>query len=190
MEQVNQDALLLRDTAQGDKAAFAKLLAAHLPAILAFIRRYIRDSALAEDLAQETFTRVWQHAARWQPREVSPRSWIYKIAYHLCMDELRRRKPLDIEAHEPIESQGPEQHLMNERQSDHLHTAMNLLPERQRTALYLCAWQGLGNKEAAAILAISVEALESLLARARRQLKDYFTRLESEHYALHTNLGN
>lgn len=190
MEQVNHDAQLLRASAQGDKEAFARLLGANLPAILAFIRRYIRDSALTEDIAQETFTRVWQHAGSWQQREVSPRSWIYKIAYNLCMDELRRHRPLDFEAQEPVETACPEQHLIAARQTEHLRSAMESLPERQRTALYLCAWQGLGNKEAAAVLAISVEALESLLARARRQLRDYLIHLEGEHHEPHTRLRN
>ena len=60
---------------------------------------------------------------------------------------------------------------MDDFRQKQLKVAMGQLPERQRTALYLCTYQGLSNKEAAATLAVSVEALESLLSRARRQLR-------------------
>lgn len=172
----------LQQIAQGDHQAFAQLLAAHLPAVLAFIKRYIKEHAQAEDIAQETFTRVWQHAGQWQPRDTSARSWIFRIAYHLCIDVLRRQKPTTDETDVLVELHSPEHALIAHNQQQHLQIAMQALPERQRTALYLCAYQGLSNKEAASILDIGIEALESLLARARRTLRDYFSKLEGEHH--------
>ncbi|MEJ2360730.1 MAG: sigma-70 family RNA polymerase sigma factor [Gammaproteobacteria bacterium] len=164
--------------AKGDKQAFSQLLAEFLPVLLAFIRRYIHEPAQAEDIAQETFLRVWQRAADWQPGEHTPRSWIYRIALNLCIDNLRRQKPTSDALHALVDSHSAEQHAIAQNQHQHLHAAITQLPERQRTALYLCAFQGLSNKEAAAIMKIGVDALESLLARARRTLRQYFADLE------------
>lgn len=166
--------------ARGDKLAFAQLLDELLPYLLGFIRRYIKDNAQAEDIAQETFLRVWQRAKDWQARDLSPRSWIYRIAFNLCIDNLRRQKPTTDAIDELVDDASPEHHVIKQNQHRHLQDAIAGLPERQRTALYLCAFQGLSNKEAAVIMKIGVDALESLLARARRALKNYFDTLEGK----------
>ena len=70
-----------------------------------------------------------------------------------------------------IDSHGPEETVSNQAQSRRLVIALAALPERQRTALTLCAYHGLSNKEAAVVMDINVEALESLLSRARRKLR-------------------
>lgn len=171
---------LFQRIAQGDKHAFAQLLSTYLPSLLAFIKRYIKEPAQAEDIAQETCLRVWQRAADWQAREHSPRSWIYRIAFNLCIDAIRRQKASTDDVQQLIDTRSPEQDVIAQNQQQHLHGAIARLPERQRTALYLCAFQGLTNKEAAAIMKLSVDALESLLARARRSLRDYFDTLEAE----------
>lgn len=172
----------LQQIAQGDKHAFAQLLAASLPSLLCFIKRYVKEPAQTEDIAQETFLRVWQRAGDWQPREYSPRSWIYRIAYNLCIDAIRKQKPTTDELEDLIAPHSPERDVIEQNQHRHLYTAMERLPERQRTALYLCAFQGLSNKEAAAIMTLGVDALESLLARARRSLRHYFASLEGEQH--------
>jgi RNA polymerase sigma-70 factor (ECF subfamily) len=174
------EAQQLKQIAQGDSTAFAQLLAACLPSLLAFIKRFIPEHAQAEDIAQETFLRVWQHAGRWQQRDITPRSWIFRIAYNLCIDNIRKHKPTTDALEDLIEPHSPEVSIIESNQHQHLRTAMDALPERQRTALYLCAYQGLSNKEAATIMEIGVAALESLLARARRSLREYFASLEGE----------
>lgn len=168
--------------ARGDRQAFSELLDTLLPTLLVFIRRYVHEASQAEDIAQETFLRVWQRAADWQPREHSPRSWIYRIALNLCIDSLRRQKNTTDSLDELIDGQSPEYDTIAQNQHQHLHTAIAQLPERQRTALYLCAFQGLSNKEAAAIMNLGVDALESLLSRARRSIRQYFANLEGEYH--------
>jgi len=180
MDPAADDIRLFRRIARGDKSAFAQLLTAYLPSLLGFIRRYIRETAQAEDIAQETFLRVWLRAADWKQGEHSPRSWIYRIAFNLCIDALRRQKPGSNNLDALIDPATPEQDAISLSQHRHLHEAIARLPERQRTALYLCAFQDLSNKEAAAIMKLGVEALESLLARARRNLRNYFTELEAD----------
>ena len=182
MEQHSNDARWLRQIAQGDKDAFAELLCAHLSSLLAFVKRFVPEQAEAEDITQEVFTRIWEHADRWQQREQSPRSWFFKIAYNLCIDFLRKQKDTTDTLDTLISPDTPEQALHVSQDKTLMNNAMDTLPERQRTALYLCAYQGLSNKEAASIMAISTEALESLLARGRRTLRNYFQNLEGAHY--------
>ena len=141
----------------------------HLSAIVDFAGRYVGQKSDAEDIAQDTFLRVWHKASSWRSEGASLRSWLYRIAYNLCIDNLRRRRyDMDIDEMElQIDSHGPEETVSNQAQSRRLVIALAALPERQRTALTLCAYHGLSNKEAAVVMDINVEALESLLSRRK-----------------------
>jgi RNA polymerase sigma-70 factor (ECF subfamily) len=174
-DKVMEDTALMTAIASGDRDAFNLFLSRHLSAVVQFIRRYLPSQADAEDIAQETFFRVWQKAASWQPQGYSPRSWLYRIAYHLCIDEIRRRPQHEPASEMTIDqpSNNPETAIEKDSDLNRLAHLLSLLPERQRTALSLCALQGLSNQEAATVMEISVEALESLLARGRRQLRSH-----------------
>lgn len=173
MPELEDDKLIAR-IAAGDKPSFAAFLSRHLTSVVKFAARYTGNRADAEDIAQDTFTRIWQHAADWQPRGVTPRAWMYRISYNLCIDFLRKQRPTT--SAEIIEfpagpGDDPELQYVSGRQDQRLQQALTTLPQRQLTALTLCVWQGLSNKEAAACMDIKVDALESLLSRARRKLK-------------------
>lgn len=167
----------------GDKQAFQQFLLRHLKNIMRFVTRYTGKHD-AEDIAQEAFTRVWTHAGTWKDQGVSPVSWLYRVSYNLSMDHLRRRKPAESED-AIAELAGnvqmePEQQAINNSQEKLLQQALSFLPERQYTALTLCAWQGLSNRDASSIMGISVDALESLLSRARRSLKQLLTETKGQ----------
>ena len=74
---------------QGDVAAFAELVARHEKRLWNFVRRFVADSATAEDLLQEIFLRVVRNAAEWQP-SAKFATWLYTIARNLCTDNARR----------------------------------------------------------------------------------------------------
>lgn len=181
-EENNGDAIsdisLMASIAKEDRHAFNIFLSRHLSAVVQFAKRYMFSLADAEDIAQETFIRVWQKGASWQPQGHSPRSWLYRIAYNLCIDEIRRQPASeqfnnDITEKKTISDSGDlERNIEHESDINWISRSLKELPERQRTALSLCALQGLSNKEAANVMDISVEALESLLSRARRQLRE------------------
>lgn len=159
--------------ASGDRTSFAILLERYLPDIISFARRFVGITD-ADDIAQETFWRVWARAASWQADKGTARAWLYRIAYNLCMDSLRKRQPeagpevLD----ELAGSAGtPEKSLQDRQQEQQLQQAITQLPQRQQLALNLAIFQGLSNRDAADVMDVSIEALESLLSRARRQLK-------------------
>ena len=165
----------VRRIGAGDAAAAASLVRRRSPKILALSRRMLNDQAEAEDVAQEVFLRVWTHAANWQPGGAKFETWLHRVAVNLCLDRLRRRRETpagDALPERPDETPDAEQRMWADQRAARVRQALSTLPERQRAAIELCSMQELTNIEAAAALEISVEALESLLARARRSLKE------------------
>jgi RNA polymerase sigma-70 factor (ECF subfamily) len=159
---------------QGDKKAFSLLMSRYLTEVISFAMRYFPQRSDAEDIAQETFTRLWCKAPDWQDKGVSVKAWLYRVAYNQSIDQLRKKKPeycpeFDVNM---IDETAFIDNLMDvDKQLAVQKIALETLPERQRTAIALCAIKGLSNKETASVMGISVEALESLLARGRRKLK-------------------
>lgn len=167
------DEELVQRVGAGDKRAAAELLHRHLPRIVGLGRRMLGDQAEAEDIAQEVFLRVWKHAAAWRPGQAQFRTWMHRVAINLCLDRLRRagRSAGEISPEMPDPQASATRPLDNRQLRERVRDALHELPARQRAAVILCYYQDLSNIEAAEILGISVEALESLLSRARRTLK-------------------
>lgn len=168
------DLELVRRVGAGDGPACAALVDRHLARILGLAGRMLGSRAEAEEVAQEVFLRVWQQAGRWREGEARFSTWLHRVAVNLCQDRLRRRRETSLEAagDPPSPDPPPEAALQQDAVAARVGEALRQLPERQRTAILLSHFQELGNIEAAAILGISVEALESLLARGRRRLKE------------------
>lgn len=171
MKQTSDDTLMLQ-IQQGDHQAFTILVDRHLGALHGFVQRMLGNPADAEDIVQETFVRVWQKASQWHPKaKVS--TWLHSIAHNLCMDFYRRIKGETVDIME-VELIDPHQPATSRQQQDvalQVQIALQQLPDSQRSAIILCHYQEMSNREAADVLAISVSALESLMARGRRKLK-------------------
>ncbi len=167
------DGELVARVARGDQAAARAIMARHLPKILNLGRRMLGDQTEAEDVAQDVFVRVWTHAARWQPGQAKFETWLHRVALNLCYDRLRRKPTTDIDrVPEPADhTPGPAAKLFEAQLAGAVNEALRRLPDRQREALVLCHYQGLTNIDAAQIMGVSVEAMESLLSRGRRTLK-------------------
>ncbi len=171
---------LMRRTANGDPAAFRALADAHLTKIMNFAYRLLHDRSDAEDVAQETFLRLWKDAARFEPR-ARVTTWLHRIAHNLCIDRLRGRREQPSETLDEERTSLEPGGLLDRKQvAREVEKALAELPERQRAAVTLVHYQGLGNIEAAEVLDIGVEALESLLARGRRSLREKLAGLERE----------
>jgi RNA polymerase sigma-70 factor (ECF subfamily) len=179
---VDPDGDLVVRIAAGDHAAARALLARHLPRILNLSRRMLGGQAEAEDVAQEVFLRVWTHAARWQPGAAKFETWLHRVAINLCYDQLRKRRTANIDAiPEPVDpAPGPAATLFISQLGAAVDAALGALPERQKEAIVLCHHQGLSNIDAAEVMGVSVEALESLLARGRRTLKEQLKNLRAD----------
>jgi RNA polymerase sigma-70 factor (ECF subfamily) len=168
------DEELLSRVAQGDPAAVRALVARKLPRLLSLAGRMLGDAPEAEDVAQEAFLRVWKQAPRWRPDgRARFDTWLHRVALNLCYDRLRRRR--EIATAEPPdqadEGPAPDRGLAASDTGRRVAQALQALPERQREAIVLCHYQELGNIDAAAVMGVSVEALESLLGRGRRALR-------------------
>ncbi|MBB3612611.1 RNA polymerase sigma-70 factor (ECF subfamily) [Rhizobium sp. BK602] len=160
--------------AAGDAPAMRVLISRQLPRIMAVATRMLGDAGEAEDVAQETFLRVWRNADRWRRRNARFSTWVHRVAINLCYDRLRRRK--DVFAQHPpelpYEGPSPDAGLMSEDDPGRrMEQALQMIAPRQREAIVLVYYQAMSNAEAAAIMDITVDALESLLARGRRALQ-------------------
>ena len=157
----------------GDPAAVRALAGRKLPRILALAQRMLGDTAEAEDVAQETLIRAWRQAGTWRPGAARFDTWLHRVALNLCYDRLRRRREVTVETLPETTDDGPapDRGLIAADVGRRVALALAALPDRQREALTLCHYQDLGNIEAASAMGISVEALESLLARGRRALR-------------------
>ncbi|MDI7775362.1 RNA polymerase sigma factor [Asticcacaulis sp. EMRT-3] len=167
------DELLLERIARGDASALSVFVARKMPRLMSLGRRLLGDASEAEDVAQETLLRTWKQARDWVPGKARIDTWMHRVALNLCYDRLRRRRDnVSADDIEIIDSAaGPAALLEQAQTAQRLQTALNSLPERQKVAITLCYYQELSNIEAAAMMEVSIEALESLLARARRGLK-------------------
>lgn len=170
---VQADAALVARVGSGDSAACRALMEVHLGRVHAYAWRMLGDAGEAEDVAQETFLRLWRQAGRWRA-EARVGTWLHRVAHNLCVDRLRRRRgdtgeePPDL----PDPAAGPAEDRQRAQVARAVEAALRRLPERQRAAIALVHYQELGNIEAADIMGVSVEALESLLARGRRGLRE------------------
>lgn len=167
------DAALVRAVAEGDEAAMRMLVARMLPRLLALATRMLGDRGEAEDVAQETFVRIWRHAGGWRQGRARFDTWAHRVALNLCHDRLRRRREYPAEVPDRADDGPlPDAGLLEpEPQADRVERALQAIAARQREAIVLVYYQGLSNREAAAAMGLSVDALESLLARGRRALE-------------------
>ena len=167
------DGELVRRIGEGDEAAIAQLVRAKLPRMLALGQRLLGNVAEAEDVTQELFLRVWRDAAKWRPGKARFDTWVHRVALNLCNDRLRRRRPLQLaeswDAPDPAPS--VEATIEEADRTAAVDRALGQLPPRQREAIVLTYYQALPNLEAAAVMQIGTEALESLLERGRRALR-------------------
>jgi RNA polymerase sigma-70 factor, ECF subfamily len=166
------DAVLMGLYGKGDAQAARVLSQRHAPRALALANRLLRDRAEAEDVAQEAMMKLWKIAPDWRQGEAKVSTWLYRVVANACTDRLRRRRDVDLQAiAEPADpAPGMEQALIAGDRANALRGAMDCLPERQRLAVTLRHLEDLSNPEIAEIMQISVEAVESLIARGKRAL--------------------
>lgn len=170
---IDADQGTMAAVAAGDERAFARLAADQTPRLLRFARTILAGTAEAEEVVQEALLRLWRQAEAWQPSgRIS--TWLHQVTYRLCIDIIRRRQPsVPIEADTEIEDDvpSPDSRLLRTEDVLAVRAALGELPERQRTALVLFHFQEMAQADAAAVMGIGERAFESLLARARRNLR-------------------
>ncbi len=172
----HDDDILMQRTAAGDERAFRQLVARWQQPVFAFLLHMLGSVEEAEDLAQDTFVKVFDQAGRYRPAGKF-RSWLLRIAGNKARSTLRRRKVLrwvtfDAASHDQATpGDDPGRSLERRETVDQVRAAVSELPERQRAAVVLKRFQGLSYQEIADILDTTVPAVESLLQRAAATLR-------------------
>ncbi len=180
------DVQLMLDVKAGDDASFELLLHKYRMPLVNFLNRMVRDSAAAEDLAQEVFLRVYRARKQYVPNAKFT-TWLFRIATNLALNALRdgRYRQREVSLDQPGESgesdqpaielpdrqPGVEQQLMARDRAEWIRRAIQALPEKQRAAVLLHKYHELDYDEIARILECSESALKSLLFRAYETLR-------------------
>jgi RNA polymerase sigma-70 factor (ECF subfamily) len=167
------DAGLLEAAAGGSHAAFAEIVNRHFQPVYRLVWRMTGGAPDAEDVAQEAFVKLWRNPS--QLREgAALKGWLMRVASNAVIDGSRKPRSTALEdAPEPPDPQArPDAPLDRAQAAQLVDGRIAALPERQRLALSLVYFEGMSNIEAAAVMDVSVEAVESLLSRARRSLKE------------------
>ena len=185
------DAALLARLRAGDDAAFAELVRAAGPRLLATLRRMLRREEDAQDALQETFLAAWRHLDRFEEQSLLS-TWLHRIAVNVALMRLRslRRRPeasidellprFEDDGHRVLEPPAParalEEELDEAARRAAVRRCVDRLPEPHRTVLVLRDLEELGTEEAARALGISPDAAKMRLHRARQALRTLLER--------------
>src|SRR4030095_8276005 len=133
-----------------DQGAVTRRLDRHLGGLQKFLMRTTGNAADADEVAQEAFLRIWSHAKSWQPDRVRFTTWLFRIARNLALARYRKKRETSDADLEQIVDDAPDtaQAIDAERRRTMMHNAIAQLPERQRTALVLCHFDGMSNPDA------------------------------------------
>ena len=189
------DEQLMEQLAQGSHYAFEELLARYETAVVTFCYAFMRSREAAEDIAQETFMRVFRNARRYQP-VAKFTTWLYKIAANLCINELKKGKlRQSISLHE---SAGPDpdgtkvieriasgdssplSDVEKIEASSLIGKAIDHLPDDQRTTLVMVEFHHMQYQDIAEVLGVTVSAIKMRVKRARETLRETLKILQAE----------
>ena len=160
----------------GDEAAFEELVRKHTKGVLGIVRRYLADPSQAEDVAQDVFVKVFKARLNYEP-QAKFSTWLFRITVNHCLNEIRARRHQGVTA-------PPEDDLLKEPDPKSPDDLMNLtelqlvvrkaldgLPENQRMAVILARYEELPYDEIGRVMELSVEAVKSLIFRAKEGLR-------------------
>jgi RNA polymerase sigma-70 factor (ECF subfamily) len=170
--------------AAGHDAALNSLMERHAGPVFQFLFRLLNDEEDANDLAQETFVRVYRHRQHYDGGKFT--TWLYTIASNLARNEYRRRSRhpnVSLEAESGDEGKAlretlqcsaatPNEQLEKDERQRVVRSAVNGLPDDLREAIVLCEWEDMSVADAAAVLNTTPKAVESRLYRARQRLRE------------------
>jgi len=183
MDQTPQE--LMRSVQEGDEEAFKELVRRYNEPIRVFALRLLNDREKALDVAQETFIRVFTRADGYRP-VASFTGWLYRIAYHLSINEIRRqRRQPALPLETPSDSQhdgsprfeardgrdSPEETLLGNERQEAVRRCVAALPAKYRGAVVMKDMEGLTFEEIARILDCPESTVKSRVMRARRMLQ-------------------
>lgn len=176
------DAELMLQVRAGDQTSFSKLLARHRVPVIHFLFRMVQSQAVAEELAQEVFLRVFRSRHTYEPTAKFT-TWLFRIATHLALNWIRdgKHEKLQASLDEPDEKGAPrqwadesrtvEQELLYQVRLNEVRQAIEILPAKQRAAVLMHKYQEMEYAQIAKVLNCSESAVKSLLFRAYETLR-------------------
>lgn len=169
--------------AEGDVAALDELYSRYARPVYSFALRIVGDGLVAEEVLQEAFLRAWQQAGRFEFSRGSFPSWLLSITHNLAIDEVRRRQRRpqraesveigDVLRLEVDESANVEEAAEASELRERIRAAMERLPEAQRRVIELAYFQGLTQREIAALLEEPLGTVKTRMRLAMQKLKEY-----------------
>jgi RNA polymerase sigma-70 factor, ECF subfamily len=188
----SSDVQLMLDVKAGDDGSFNVLLRKYRTPLVNFLYRMVRDTATAEDLAQEVFLRVYRARKEYSP-SAKFTTWLFRIATNLALNSIRdnRRRTMEVSIDAPVEEdEAPrelparemriDEHMVERDRAATIRRAVAALPEKQRVAVLLHKYEEMDYSEIAKILNCSESALKSLLFRAYETLRVQLAPLVSQ----------
>ncbi|HNN12004.1 MAG TPA: sigma-70 family RNA polymerase sigma factor [Anaerolineales bacterium] len=177
---MNEEQTWVLQAQRGDDEAFAKLVETYQNPVFNLCYRMLGEPELAEDAAQETFLRAYQHLHRYDQKRPFA-TWLLSIAAHYCIDRLRRRKfsmfSMDAEDEEgnsielpDLDAPNPEKESIKGQMQERIHAMLKDLDTTDRAAIIMRYWYDYSEKEIAESLNLTVSAVKSRLHRARKEL--------------------
>jgi len=179
---IEPDAELMLRVKEGDAASFALLLERHRAPVIHFVFRMVQNQAVAEELAQEAFLRVYRARLSYEPTAKFT-TWLFRIAMHLALNSIRdgrnerSQESLDVGTGETatrqVRDRRPtvEQDLLYEVTLEEVRAAVEALPAKQRAAVLMHKYQEMEYSQIAKVLSCSESAVKSLLFRAYETLR-------------------
>jgi len=179
---LDYDAELMLRVKEGDGASFGLLLDKHRSPVVHFLYRMVQNHAVAEELAQEVFLRVYRSRSTYEPTAKFT-TWLFRIATHLALNALRDGKNersqerLDDDSSDmpvrQVSDQRPsvEQSMVHQARLDEIRRAIKTLPEKQRAAVLMHKYEEMEYSQIAKVLSCSESAVKSLLFRAYETLR-------------------
>ena len=179
---LDYDAELMLRVKDGDGASFGVLLDKHRSAVVHFLYRMVLNQAVAEELAQEVFLRVYRSRSTYEPTARFT-TWLFRIATHLALNSLRDRKHEKFEERldddssripaRQVSDTRPtvEQSMVYQARLEEVRRAVTTLPDKQRAAVLMHKYEEMEYSQIAGVLNCSESAVKSLLFRAYETLR-------------------
>lgn len=164
---------LMRRVADGDQQAFSTLLDRHSKMVLNLSYRIVLSRDDAEDLCQEVFERLWTQAPTWRD-DAKLTTWLHRVTSNLALNysqRVQQRHVFDDGLVEFIVDSAVSDEPVNEDENTAVLDALKALPDNQRAVMAFRFYQDTSVKDIAKIMGLSAKAVESLIGRAKQQLK-------------------
>jgi RNA polymerase sigma-70 factor (ECF subfamily) len=176
MDQLAEEAHLVRRVSAGDQAAFSTLVERYSGAVYNQAYRMLGDAHEAEDAVQEVFLRAFRRLDTYDPARRFI-TWLLTIGSNYCIDRIRRRRHTwltldDVAFWLPSSDAGPERSALRGERRDLVQRALQTLPESYRSVTVLRYWHDLSYQEIASALSLTEATVKTRLHRARKMLLD------------------